>query len=303
MFDIPFELRESTIVKRKKIDNNSFEEIEITNYHQTSVLSFNSNPFNKDNMEEILSKIALNQLNEKINIRGLVAEILAIKAIEDTFASRVYFNLPNVEGYFIRSQGRFNINVSNKYVANMHPESERVYILRKDDSNGSNEPKFNFRVAEIDGIYLLKKRDATKNLKEYFAIEVKSGNVNLTSTHIIKNIIEPLKRMYKSDFTYILVGFREFLYSETRKEEQQNILNPQIKRMKETLERHNIRFIPIHFPFSRREFEDFTRQIEERRTGMVKGSGYVFDQNNGEIKLQLPNGRTLSGNITEIEIL
>lgn len=243
-----------------------------------------NNLFSDFGLENIIQRSIFNNVeNDRINISGIAGEYLAQKIYEINLNSTLN-KLNNYEGKFIDGKIGYLINSSDKYLAKLIGEN-RVVILKKEKSY-DNENKFGFRnIAEIDGLYQIKKNQSNKNIKKYIAMEVKTGSTKIKASHIIKDIIFPLRRMYRVPVSYTLIGFKSEIYFDVKK----NILNNYLTKLAEELFIENIEFTFMHFPFEKEEFFNFVEKIESKISNTIKGTAVYYKTKN-IIEIESPDG-------------
>ncbi len=254
------------------------------------------------NGKEILSEKNLEKLitlsynfgvNDYTNLQGLVAEILANQLLEESIGKSLYVE-NKISGKIISGKENYLINSNKIYFAKLLFRN-RIVILKK-ETFFEDDTKFGFRnVAEIDGLYIIKKERKDRNLKHFIAIETKSGDIKLNAEHIKKDIIFPLQKMYKNDISYIVVGFKENLYTDSKL----NILNTKLNEIFYSLKGEGINFTAIHFPFSKEDFVSFISKIESERTGIYSGKG-IYNSKSEVIEILLQNGEKIKGKLMKI---
>ena len=253
---------------------------------QTHTLIGQNSVLKKDNVENILDKVKWQCPIKNRNTKSQIAEIIANEMFEETMKFHLR-RMPMYEGKIIRGKQDFIINSNGNYIAKLNG-GERVFILKnkKSNDNFEDDPKFGIsNEAELDGLYILKRKFKGNNRKCLFAMETKTGDAKLNSQHII-NVTNRLSSLWGFQSHYVLVGFRDELYSKRFKENDDerkiNYLKRGLEEVYYKLKNHGVEFIPIHFPFSKSEFDFHIKRIDEERTGVLScdarydsGSGYM----------------------------
>jgi len=262
------------------------------NFYQKHSLIRPQNLFSNNDLEMIIERVIFNNIGNRTNIAGIAGEYIAQKLYDFNMTS--YLNkLISSEGKFVDGKVGYLINNSEKYLAKLIGKN-RIVILRKEKSYDI-EKKFGFKnVAEIDGLYQVKKNKFRKNMKKYIAMEIKTGNSKMKAKHILQNIIIPLKKMYKVPICYTLIGFKDEIY----KDSQKNILNRYMAQLAENLFISNVEFTFMHFPFNKVEFNNFVEKIENKVSNTVKGKA-IYYKNNDIVEIEGPNG-IIRGKFVEI---
>ena len=242
---------------------------------------------NEKTLEELLNMSYRIKTSDSKNLQGIIAEILANQLFLEHFEKNFSDNLL-ISGKIISGVENYLINSNHKYFAKLLSEN-RVVILKKE--NNIDENKFGFRnIAEIDGLFMVKRKREEKNQKHLIAVESKSGIIKLNAEHILNDIIRPLQDMYQTTVSYFLIGFKDELYSHPRL----NLLEPKLEEIYYKLKEENIKFTAVHFPFSKAEYFSFMSKIESKRTGIYPGL-VLYDTNLETIKITLKDGRILEG--------
>ncbi len=259
---------------------------------QTKSFMSKSNPLKSINLETLISRINSN-MGDELNRKGILAELIANDLILEHMDKYFYNENPFYEGTLIGGRENYIINSNKKYIAKLITEN-RILILRKDKDNCDYD-KFGFKnIAEIDGLYMIKKiqSDKTKKKeKKLIVIETKSSEVKLNSDHISQDIILPLQKMYNMPISYLVVGFKEDLYID----DQLNILSNPLKRIYYNLKNNGIDFNVIHFPFKKEDFNTFALKLEHLRTGIITVKA-KYNSKTSKIELIYPDGKILTGN-------
>ena len=252
--------------------------------------------FSKKNLERIVEELNYNMIFGK-NIAPIIGEILATQIIDYNISNRTEKH-ENTISKLIKISGKsgYNINTSEKYVAKL-TNGHNVVILKK--GKNKNKKKFNFIVAsEIDGLYLLKRNIQSENKKRktkkiYYPIETKTGIISISKEHIFRDIILPLREMYKTEINYIMIGFESRMYKNNKKK----IFNRIIQDIYYFLNRRNVKFFPLCFPFSEISFFNFVNEINKKRIGIDVAKYAVYDKKNNYVKMVLSNGTEVVGRI------
>lgn len=265
------------------------------NLVQTRSFMFSSNPLRTEKLEQLIQIVNGNSTDE-LNRKGIIAELLAIDLISEHMNKYFSSENPFYEGKIITGRQSFLINSNKNYLAKLITEN-RIVILKKNQKQFEDN-KFGFiNIAEIDGLYMIKKveNDRTrKKEKKLIVVETKSSDAKINANHVNENIVIPLQKMYGNiDISYLLVGFKEELYDD----EQLNILNNKLKETYNNLRELNTEFNVIHFPFKKEEFNIFMLKFESQRTGIYNAKA-KYNSNNSHLELTLQNGKILKGNFT-----
>ncbi len=246
--------------------------------------------FSKENLEKVLETITTNSNSEDFsNIRGLAGEILATTLFENTM-DLIISNQPRINGKFIQENGKkgYVVNSSQNHIAKLISQN-RIVILEKKETEISK--KFGFKnIAEIDGLYIVKKENERKNLKLFYAIETKTGNAKMSAEHIAEDIVYPLSSMYNSQINYIMIGFKEQLYSNRKN----NTLTRTMGNLYMELKEAGVSSSFIHFPFEKERFLQFTNELESQISGKIKGKA-IYDINTQNIEFIGPDGNKIKG--------
>lgn len=246
-----------------------------------------------ENLEEIILKFD-GEIPDEKNLKGIVAEIIANSLVRESFKSYLDPKL-HIYGNLVKGREGFLINTNHDYLAKLITQN-RIVILKKEENNSDDE-KFGFRnIAEIDGLYIAARR-RHKNFveKKLFVIESKSGEIKMDPQHIREDIIRPLEEMYESPVTYMLIGFKDFMYR--KKDAELNSFNNKLYTLWRDLNELNIDFMPMHFPFSHQHFESFVEKLNRRITGITSTRAKYFEAEK-KIELYLPDGSVLKGSFT-----
>ncbi len=255
-----------------------------------------NSPLRQENLESMIKRVNGNSTDE-LNRKGIIAELIAVDLISSHLDVYLANDNPFFEGGIIRGKDGFLINSKGKYSAKLISEN-RIVILKKDKKN-IEENKFGFQnIAEIDGLYMLKRvnhEDKTKRKeKKLIVVETKSSEARVNPIHIAEDIIMPLQKMYDMPISYLLVGFKEDLYLD----ENSNKLNNGLKETYYNLKELGTEFSTIHFPFKKEEFSFFVSKFESLRSGVYIGKAR-YNHNNSYLELMLPDGRVLTGSFIQ----
>lgn len=269
------------------------------NVVQTRGFIFSKNPLRDENLENMISRFNGNSTDE-VNRRGIIAELLAVDLISTHLDAYFANENPFFEGGIIKGREGFLINSKGKYSAKLISEN-RIVILKK-DKRSIEENKFGFlNIAEIDGLYMLKRvthEDKTKRKeKKLIVVETKSSDARINPIHIAEDIILPLQKMYDMPISYLLVGFKEDIYAD----EEYNKLNNGLKETYYNLKELGIEFCAVHFPFKKEEFSSFASRLESERTGIYTGKAR-YNTNNSYLELMLPDGKIIRGSFKQNQV-
>lgn len=245
--------------------------------------------FQEKNIEFILSQVLKYSFSDKVNIKGLVAEVLGYQLFEHSMHHFLSQN-SNYDGNMINVKKDYILKSNFPFLIKAD-ENSRIFILKEDDKKIENDSKFGFKkYAELDALFLLKKLNETKNKREFFPIEIKSGSININLEYIYNQIISPLELVWKTPVHYVLIGFKDEMYLNSKN----NQLNPKLKEICSTLRELGNDFIPIHFPFSKQELSEVVDQILINKTGIgdYKAS---YDINSKKLILTSPLGNRIRG--------
>ena len=204
-YQIPFELHENS-----------------TSLIQPRTLLQQKNLLSQENLEKTIQTLNGTNIGDYTHLKGLAAEIIGRDLLQYSLEKE---NFGFVEGKFIEGNKDFVINSSKNYVAKLKAQNQ-VIILKPEenkDKTDDDNSKFGYKnIAEIDGLYLFKKKyHHKKNKKKLMVVEIKSGEIHITPEHVISDICKPLQEMYGIPVAYFLIGFKENLYQNC----ESNILN------------------------------------------------------------------------------
>ena len=251
--------------------------------------------FSEENIEEIIERISMKNLDDSKGIQGLVGEYLSIKCLEKTMEYHMR-NSHNLRGGFFKAAEDYNINSSRRYTATMHSNFENVFILRNTRSGSEffDDPKFGLhKLSEIDGLYSIEEISlSNENRRALYVVETKTGDIiRLRPDHVINNIINPLRDMYKGiPVKYVLVGLKEEMY-----ENSLNSIKGYLEDFHKLLVKEEIPFLPTHFPFNSSELNSFIRKVEEKRTGFFVGGKYKYNKETSSLELTMQDGSVVEG--------
>ena len=134
------------------------------------------------------------------------------------------------------------------------------------------------------------KNEKIKKGREFIAIEAKTGVINSKPEHIINDIIYPLEEIYKAKIHYMLIGCKNFIYSD----HNYNILNNRTKKIYDEVKNSGKSIFIAHFPFDRKYLNTTTKNILSNLSGIYQGNS-IYDSNNSNIEITLNNGKVLRG--------
>lgn len=232
----------------------------------------------------------------KDNIAPQVGEILATQVLDSNIKKRVLRHT-NSKSNLLKISGKsgYTINSSNNYTAKL-TEDHNVVILKKGEYE--YDRKFGFKViSEIDGLYMVKRPSLNGKMKKvFYAIETKTGTTAIDKKHIFKDIIIPLRDMYNAEINYVMIGFESKIY----KDQKNQIFSNNIRDIYNYLDKKQVKFFPLAFPFDENKFSNFVTSINKKRTGWDIAKYAVYNKKENILKMILSDGSEVYGKMSDI---
>lgn len=267
------------------------------NYHQTQGPIMPDMLLSRSSLEKIIEETLLKEKSDQVDIRGILGERLAIKILEKEFEKITRVNSSLIIKQ-IGENSHYLLNSSRKYILK-NSGGNRYVILRKDNiRDKKTRSKFGFtNVAEFDGFFMFKTSLGKRTQRRFLALETKTGEIKLSSNHVLEDIILPLEKMYECPIHYMLIGFKENMYSNKKT----NKLNKTVRKFYEGFPtKYRDRIHVSHFPFQRISLEAPISEIEDTLKNRVRGRASL-DIASKKITIVTPLGRIYRGTFTKEE--
>lgn len=231
------------------------------------------------------------------DLRGTLGEIVARESLRYTIAKTLR---PTSNKLFEFRGDEYVIGGSKRGEVIKFDSQGRIVFLKKTGENQELD-KFGFRIiSEIDGlIKITQKKSRRQRESHYVIIESKTGNIDISASHIQDKILKPYSRIFESPVSYVLIGFDNYVFNHDRSVTSKvdslysKIAKENEKRKKKASKPH-FSLTALSFPVSQCYFDELVNYGMELQEGVLSIKGNMSLSRN-HINFQTSRGEKMRG--------